>query len=69
MHGALTAFRLPAGTDAVALRQGLWEGFRVEAPVVERPTHLLMRASTHFYNTEDEVDRLATALRALLPRG
>jgi isopenicillin-N epimerase len=65
--GALTAFRLPDGADAAALRQGLWERFRVEAPVVERPDRLLIRASTHFYNTEDEVDRLAAALGELLP--
>jgi isopenicillin-N epimerase len=69
LHGALTAFRLPAETDAVALRNGLWEGHRIEAPVVERPTHLLIRASTHFYNTEEEVDRLTAALRSLLARG
>jgi isopenicillin-N epimerase len=65
--GALTAFRLPDGTDAAALRRGLWERFRVEAPVIERPDRLLVRASTHFYNTEGEVDRLAEALAALVP--
>jgi isopenicillin-N epimerase len=32
----------------------------------ERPDRLLMRASTHFYNTEGEVDRLAEALDVLL---
>jgi isopenicillin-N epimerase len=67
--GAMTAFRLPDGIDAAALRQGLWERFRVEAPVIERPDRLLIRASTHFYNTGAEVDRLAQALAALLPRG
>jgi isopenicillin-N epimerase len=66
LHGAMVAFRLPAGTDAVALRQGLWERFRVEAPVVERPDGLLIRASTHFYNTTEEIDRLAEALAVLL---
>jgi isopenicillin-N epimerase len=66
MHGALTAFRLPAGTDAVALRQGLWERHRIEAPVVERPDGLLLRVSTHFYNTPEEIDQLAAALPGLL---
>jgi isopenicillin-N epimerase len=66
MCGAMTAFELPAGTDAAALRKGLWERFRVEAPIVERPERLLVRASTHFYNTEAEVDRLGEALEALL---
>jgi isopenicillin-N epimerase len=66
MHGAMTAFRLPPGVNAVALRQGLWEKFRIEAPIVERPEGLLIRVSTHFYNTEEEVDRLAFALEELL---
>jgi isopenicillin-N epimerase len=66
LHGALTAFNLPAGVDAPALRKGLWERYRIEAPVVERPDRLLIRASTHFYNTEAEVDRLAEAMTDLL---
>ncbi len=69
MHGALTAFRLPAGTDAAALRRDLWERHRIEAPVIERPDGLLIRVSTHFYNTEEEVDRLAAALAELRPAG
>jgi isopenicillin-N epimerase len=62
LHGAMTAFRLPAGTDPVELRRRLWEGHRIEAPVVERPDGYLLRVSTHFYNTEAEIDRLAEAL-------
>jgi selenocysteine lyase/cysteine desulfurase len=67
MHGAMTAFRLPPGADAAMLRHRLWDDYRVEAPVIERPEGLLVRASTHFYNTEEEVDRLRQALAALLP--
>lgn len=66
LRGALTAFRLPEGTDPAALRRGLWERHRIEAPVIERPEGLLIRVSTHFYNTEEEVDRLAAALPILL---
>ncbi len=66
LHGAMTAFRLPAGTDAAALRRGLWEQ-RIEAPVVERPDGNLIRVSTHFYNIEAEIDQLAEALAQLLP--
>jgi isopenicillin-N epimerase len=62
LSGAMTAFRLPPGTNAVALRQRLWQDYRTEAPVIERPDGLLIRASTHFYNMEEEVDRLALAL-------
>jgi isopenicillin-N epimerase len=67
LHGFLTAFQLPEKTDAPALRDGLWRRFRIEAPVVERPERLLLRVSTHFYNTEEEIDRLADAVQVLLP--
>jgi isopenicillin-N epimerase len=67
LHGFMTAFRLPAEVDAPALRQGLWERYRIEAPIIERPDGLLIRVSTHFYNTEDEIDRLTAALKELLP--
>ena len=66
MHGAMLAFRLPAGVDAATLRRRLWQEHRIEVPIVERPDRLLLRTSTHFYNTEPEVDRLAEALPALL---
>jgi isopenicillin-N epimerase len=62
LSGALTAFELPNETDPVHLRERLWAA-RVEAPVIERPDRLLIRASTHFYNTEAEIDRLAEVLR------
>ncbi len=65
LSGALMAFELPEGAGPRALREGLWQA-RVEAPIIERPDRLLIRTSTHFYNTEDEVDRLAEALPALL---
>ncbi len=62
LHGAMTAFRLPAGTGAVALRQRLWDQYRIEVPVIERPEGLLIRVSTHFFNQPEEIDRLAEAL-------
>jgi isopenicillin-N epimerase len=68
LHGAMTAFRLPPGTDGPALRRDLWERHRIEAPVVDRPEGLLLRVSTHFYNTVEEIDCLADALPALLGR-
>ena len=65
LHGFLTAFRLPPGVRTPELRRGLWEQ-RIEVPVVERPEGPLVRVSTHFYNTEAEVDRLAAVLTKLL---
>jgi isopenicillin-N epimerase len=64
--GAMVAFQLPSGVDAPALRRRLWEEFRIEVPIIERPDRLLLRTSTHFYNIEEEVDRLAEALPRLL---
>jgi isopenicillin-N epimerase len=69
LHGFLTAFRLPATVDAMSWRKALWERFAIEAPIVDRPEGLLLRVSTHFYNTEEEIDRLAAAVEALLPLG
>jgi isopenicillin-N epimerase len=66
MHGALMAFQLPPGHDPVALRNRLWDR-RIEMPVIERPDRLLVRTSTHFYNTEEEIDKLAVALETILP--
>jgi isopenicillin-N epimerase len=66
MSGPLTAFQLPPGFDPEALRRRLWER-RIEVPVIERPDRLLVRTSTHFYNTEEEIDTLATALQSILP--
>lgn len=66
MSGAMVSFRLPAGVAAPLLRRRLWEEYRIEVPIVERPDRLLLRTSTHFYNTEAEVDRLAEALPGLL---
>jgi isopenicillin-N epimerase len=68
LHGAMTAFRLPEGVDLVALRRRLWEGSRIEIPVVERAEGPLIRISTHFYNTEAEIDRLAEVLPELLSK-
>ncbi|HJT78698.1 MAG TPA: aminotransferase class V-fold PLP-dependent enzyme [Gemmataceae bacterium] len=66
LRGALTAFRLPAGAQHTTLQRDLWQRFRIEAPVIDRPDATLLRVSTHFYNTEAEIDRLAEALPDLL---
>ncbi len=69
LHGALTAFQLPfqGPAKAAALRKEIWK-HRIEIPIVERPDRLLFRVSTHFYNTEDEIDQLAAVLPEALGR-
>ncbi len=64
MAGAMTAFELPAGFTAPALRKELWAR-RVEIPVIERPERLLIRVSHHFYTIEAEIDRLAEVLKEI----
>lgn len=64
LHGAMTAWQLLGRVDPEELRRRLWRA-RVEVPVIERPDRLLIRTSTHFYNTEEEIDRLAGVLEDL----
>jgi isopenicillin-N epimerase len=61
LRGALTAFRLPP-CDLAGLRRTLWEQFRVEVPIVEQTHGNYLRVATHFYNTEEDIDRLKLAL-------
>jgi isopenicillin-N epimerase len=63
MHGSLTAFDLPfRGVEkAAAMRPAIWK-HRIEVPIIERPDRLMIRVSTHFYNTPEEIDRLAAVL-------
>jgi isopenicillin-N epimerase len=67
MHGALTAFELPfqGAERAAALRQAIWK-HRIEVPIIERPDRLMIRVSTHFYNTHAEIDHLAEVLPGAL---
>jgi isopenicillin-N epimerase len=60
-------FELPVKgpSKAAALRQAIWK-HRIEVPIVERPERLLLRVSTHLYNTRDEIDRLAEVLPGAL---
>lgn len=68
MSGAMTTFVLPTGTDSTTLQRQLWEQFRVEVGTVEQGARAMLRVSTHFFNTEAEIDQLADALADLLGR-
>jgi isopenicillin-N epimerase len=63
LRGALTAFRIPNDVQIPwwEIRQRFWER-GIEIPIVERPDRLLLRVSSHFYNTPTEIDRLADSL-------
>lgn len=66
LSGALSAFRLPTGVDGRGLQKKLWEQKRIEIALVERPEKQMVRVSTHWYNTHEEIDQLEAALRELL---
>lgn len=63
LHGSMTAFELPASTNAVELRQKLWDR-RIEAPVIERADRTLIRVSHHFYTLESEIENLAAMMKS-----
>jgi isopenicillin-N epimerase len=64
LHGALTAFRLPQGVSCRVLQQDLWSRERIETAAVDRPEAQIIRVSTHWYNTTEEVDQLRGSLQA-----
>jgi len=68
MSGGMTALAMPDGVDPFRLQRQLWDQFRVEVGVLEQRTRALIRVSTHFFNTEAEIDQLADALEDLLGR-
>ena len=61
----MTAVELPRTANPQGLREQLWKR-RIEVPIIERPDRLLLRVSTHFYNSEEEIERLTAALQELL---
>ena len=63
LSGSLTAFNLPISGLVAAnrLRAAIWK-HKIEVPIIERPDRLMIRVSTHFYNTTEEIDRLADVL-------
>lgn len=63
----MCAVPLPtSGLDAVELKEHLWDEYEVEVPIVEWEDRRFVRISIQAYNSQDDVDRLVAALRALL---
>lgn len=66
LNGGMTAFALPDGIDAAALHAGLWERFRIDVAMVQAVRGPLIRVSTHFFNTSDDIYCLDEALEVLV---
>jgi len=60
------AARLPARTDLEALKQRLYDEFRVEVPVVSWNHQKFIRVSFQGYNTQGDADILVEGLKRLL---
>jgi isopenicillin-N epimerase len=56
MHGPMTAFWVPTDLPADEVRKRLWDA-RIEIPVTDWPDGRIIRLSTNFYTTGEEVER------------
>lgn len=65
LSGPMTAFRIKTSVPSDTIRQRLWDR-RVEIPVTDWPDQTLIRVSTHFYTTEEEITRGIVAVRHAL---
>ena len=63
--GQMASIPLPV-SDAHKLKQKLLEEFKIQIPVFEWEGKNYLRFSFHFYNTEDDAQRLIEAVRHLL---
>jgi isopenicillin-N epimerase len=61
----MVAFPLPPG-ETDGLHQRLRQDYGLEVPVYDWQGRRLIRVSCHLYNSADQIDRLAAALRELL---
>jgi isopenicillin-N epimerase len=58
---------LPPSCDTAALKQRLYDEYRVEIPVAEWDGQPCLRVSVQGYNTRSDIERLLDAVRMLLP--
>ena len=66
--GQMRAIPLPKrdGVTAEALQARLWDEYQIEIPVHEYGDYRLIRLSIQAYNSPADVDRLVSALAAIL---
>ena len=75
-HSGLVAFNIDSLTADEVRRRLLREGFNVAAnlraytplDMTARELPSVVRASVHYFNTEDEIERLARAVQEIAPR-
>jgi isopenicillin-N epimerase len=67
--GQLAAIRLPGDTDIVALKDLLFDQYRIEVPLHRWNGQPFVRVSCTAHTTDADVEALVEALRVLLPAG
>ena len=63
----MCAVRLPAEVDLTSLKTRLYDEFRIEVPMIDWNGQKFIRVSVQGYNTQQDINRLVSALQALLP--
>lgn len=64
LSGSMTAFEVPP-LDVVKARDWIWQSHRIEAPFTTAAGHCFLRISTAWFNTTDEIDRVAQAAQQI----
>ena len=64
----MISVKIPFETDIVALKTWLYEGFRIEVPVMKWKEAELIRISVQGYNTAKDIEALLVALQAFYGR-
>ncbi|MBT3314851.1 MAG: aminotransferase class V-fold PLP-dependent enzyme [Anaerolineae bacterium] len=66
-YGQMAALSLPKGVDGLQLKTRLYDEYNIEIPFTTWGEQSFLRISIQSYNNEDDVDKLADALKVLLP--
>jgi isopenicillin-N epimerase len=64
LRGALTIFEVP-DCDAIAVRDRMYNEHHIECPITQAAGRQFLRVSTAWWNTEEELDALASAVRSV----
>jgi isopenicillin-N epimerase len=63
LSAAMTSFAMYGFGDTLLLHNWLWQQHRIEVALMTHEGGQILRVSTHVFNTEAEIDRLADVLR------
>ncbi len=64
----MASIPLPQLTDTAAFKEALYEGYKIEVPVLAWNGRHFIRVSVQGYNTQSDIDTILEALAELLPQ-